>query len=235
MRVGEPLRDPMVDSFEEATYRGRIGSRDMGGGTLSLEPLETDGEITGYRQRLSALIQGVSGYELDLTFQADGNIIRSERYRLETHHRDDIVAVEEGVFPGVSSLQWGGEIEEYPHDICPLLGCAVVLRGLDFELGARRSIAIWLANTVWWEVETKVESRKEIELPCGRFDTWRVRAWPNFRPIAGILHHLIERLLPPFYLDFERDPPHRFLRFEFPSGPFPWNPRALVEAVEITR
>ncbi|MDQ1446852.1 MAG: hypothetical protein QOI20_3316, partial [Acidimicrobiaceae bacterium] len=44
---------------------------------------------------------------------------------------------------------------------------------------------------------------------------------------------VVQLLLPPFVLHFEEGPPHRFLRFSFPTGPFPWNPRGLIEATEL--
>jgi hypothetical protein len=129
-------------------------------------------------------------------------------------------------------LQWGGTLEPYPRDVTPLLGCALALRGLDFERGARRSFSLWLANTVWWEVNLRVEKLEEMELPTGSARAWRVRARPHFGQIAGRLDRIVQLLLPPFTIHFEEQPPHRFLRFSFPTGPFPWNPRGLIEATE---
>jgi hypothetical protein len=180
-----------------------------------------------------ALVKGEAAYALEFGLIRRRGQVLAEHYRLETRHADRPVAVEEGWFRDVSVLGWGGEIERYPSDVAPLLGCAVMLRGLDFERGAERSVSIWLANSVHWEVVLKVERRERTAVAAGTFDAWRVRARPSFHAIAGALDRIIGLLLPPFVLHFEAAPPHRFLRFTFPTGPFPWNPRALVEAAEL--
>jgi hypothetical protein len=84
-------------------------------------------------------------------------------------------------------------------------------------------------------VALKVERRERVALPAGTFDAWRVRARPSFHAIAGALDRIVGLLLPPFVVHFDARPPHRFLRFAFPTGPFPWNPRAVVEATELGR
>ena len=45
----------------------------------------------------------------------------------------------------------------------------------------------------------------------------------------------IHAILPPFRIHFDAEPPHRFLRFSFPTGPFPWNPRGLIEAATTSQ
>jgi hypothetical protein len=143
------------------------------------------------------------------------------------------VAREEGWFRDVSALGWGGEIERYPSDTAPLLGCALMLRGLEFERGSRRSFTLWLANTAYWEIDVRVEKRERVSVPAGSFDAWRVRVRPSFDAVSGALDRVVALLLPPFVLHFAAEPSHRFLRFEFPTGPFPWNPRAVIEALEL--
>jgi hypothetical protein len=177
--------------------------------------------------------RGELAYRLEFDALRRRGQLLADRYRLDTAHGDRPVAAEEGWFRDVSVLGWGGELERYPSDVVPLLGCAVMLRGLDFERGAERSFALWLANTVYWEVALKVERRERVTVPAGGFDAWRVRARPSFHMVAGALDRIIGMLLPPFVLHFAADAPHRFLRFEFPTGPFPWNPRGLIEATEL--
>ena len=220
--------DPGIPDGEETVYRGLIGGEEVGGGTNRIS--HTDG---GYRQDLSMEVQGDASYAAAIEFRRARGTITAESYRLDTSHRGEPVAAEEGRFRGVKVLQWGGALESYPRDVTPLLGCALALRGLDFERGARRSFALWLANTVWWEVETRVEKVEQVSLPVGSQRAWRVRARPHFGHVAGRLDRIVQLLLPPFVIHFEEGPPHRFLRFSFPTGPFPWNPRARIEATEL--
>jgi hypothetical protein len=109
----------------------------------------------------------------------------------------------------------------------------VALRGIEFAKGERRSFAVWLANTLYWQVDLHVEKRERAGVPAGDFDAWRVRVRPSFREVAGALDRVVAAFLPPFVVHFEAAAPHRFLRFSFPTGPFPWNPRGRIEAVRF--
>lgn len=231
--VEGPFRDPEIPDGEESTFRGLIAGEENGTGRLRVERVERDGRPY-YRQLLSMRILGEAEYEGELLFRRDSGHIISESYRLETLHKGERVAVEEGYFRGVKTLQWGGVLEPFPRDVAALLGCAVALRGLDFERDARRTFSLWLANTVHWEIESHMEQIEEVELPAGRFRAWRVRVRPDFTKIAGKLDALIALVLPPFTLHFEAAAPHRFLRFEFPTGPFRWNPHGVIEATELS-
>ncbi|MFL5779930.1 MAG: hypothetical protein ACJ760_01315 [Thermoleophilaceae bacterium] len=182
---------------------------------------------------LGALVREQAAYELEFEVIRRRGQLLAEHYRLETAHGERPVAVEEGWFRDVAVLGWGGAIERYPSDVAPLVGCALMLRGLDFERGAERSVSIWLANSVHWEVALKVERRERVEVPAGAFEAWRVRARPSFHAIGGALDRIVGLLLPPFIVHFDAEPPHRFLRFAFPTGPFPWNPRAVIEATGL--
>jgi hypothetical protein len=227
-----PFHDPEIPDGEETAYRGLIDGQVVGAGTNRVEHAELDGR-PAYRQLLDLTVRGEASYRGEVLFRRSSGLLTSESYRLETAHGDSPVAVEQGWFRGVRTLQWGGVLEPYPRDLAPLLGCAVALRGLDFERGSRRSFALWLTNTVHWEIEARVERREAVELPGGRLPAWRIRVRPHFGQIAGALDRIVQLVLPAFVLHFEADPPHRFLRFEFPTGPFPWNPRGLVEAIEL--
>lgn len=141
------------------------------------------------------------------------------------------MAREEGAFRDVRALGWGGTLGSYPRNVTPLLGAAVAL--LEWNRGERHSFALWLANTVWWEFDAHVERRETITLSAGTYDAWRVRARPSFGAIAGALDKLVGALLPHFTVHFAAEPPHRFLRFSFPTGPFPWNPRRRIEATAL--
>jgi hypothetical protein len=223
-----PLSDPNIADGETAVYRGSVKGEVAGEGTLRVEA-----SPDAYVQHIEMRVLDELDYTLALRFARRDGHIQAEHYALRTHHHGAPVAVEEGWFRNVRVLHWGGELISYPRDIAPLLGCAIALRGMELEKGARRTLPVWLANTAFWEVDLRVERREDVEVPAGRYSAWRVRARPSFEQIGSALDKLIGALLPPFVLHLEAAPPHRFLRFEFPTGPFRWNPRALIEAVEL--
>ena len=167
-----------------------------------------------------------------MRFAGAGNAA-AETYRLEGRDGDKPVSKEEGWFRGVRGLHWGGELQAYPSNMTPLLGSALALRGLEFVKGEKHPLAVWLANSVWWEVSVHVDKRERIDLPFGPVDAWRVTAAAQFEGIGSALNRIVQAILPPFRAHFLADPPHRFVRFSFPTGPFPWNPRGLIEATEL--
>lgn len=224
-----PFRDPGLPDGERATYRGTIDRREAGSGELRLEA-----SPDRYLQRITAELEGGYGLELEMSFARVNGTLRAEHYRLDSNDGDRPVAHEEGWFRGVRGLHWGGAIQGYPANVTPLLGCAIAMRGLEFARGERHRFALWLANTVWWEIEAHVEKRERVEVPAGSFEAWRVDVAPRFDAVGTALNRVIAALLPPFRVHFEADEPHRFLRFSFPTGPFPWNPRGLIEATELS-
>lgn len=224
-----PFRDPEIPAGETCTYRGSIHGAAAGEGTLRIE-VEPD----AYLQRLEMRLQDTLDYDLELRFARSAGSIHAEHYALRTTHDGAPVAVEEGWFRGVKALHWGGELISYPRDLAPLLGCALALRGIEFAPGRRRTFPLWLANTAFWEIDLRVERREQVDVPAGRMEAWRVRARPSFEQIGATLDRVVGALLPPFVLHFEAEAPHRFLRFEFPTGPFRWNPRGVIEATELS-
>lgn len=78
-----------------------------------------------------------------------------------------------------------------------------------------------------------MEKRETARVPAGDLEAWRVRVRPSFAQISGVLDKVVGGLLPPFVLHFEAAPPHRMVRFSFPTGPMPWNPKGLIEATEL--
>lgn len=221
--------DPGITAPEVARYRGRIGDEPAGEGTLWIEPV-----AGGIEQRIEMLVAGHARYAMRTRLSLRGGSLLAEEYRLETFSGETRIALEEGAFRDVQTLQWGGELRPYPRSVTPLLACATALRGLDFVKGERRSFAVWLANTLYWQVDLHIEKRERVELPAGSFDAWRIRVRPSFREIAGALDRIVGAILPPFVIHMEAEPPHRFLRFSFPTGPFPWNPRGRIEALEFS-
>lgn len=222
------FRDPGITAAERGTYRGRVGDEVNAEGTLAIAPV--DG---GLEQRIEGIVAGHARYAMRARFSVRSGSLLAEDYVLETFSGETRIAREEGVFRDVTTLQWGGELAPYPRSLTPLLACATALRGLEWEKGEKRSFACWLGNSVFWQVDLHVERRERITVPAGGFDAWRIRVRPSFREVAGALDRVVAAFLPPFVVHFAADEPRRFLRFTFPTGPFPWNPRGTVEAVSF--
>jgi len=220
----ERFSDPDVPDGERTDYRGTIDGKPAGSGTHSISA-----EERCYRQRLEMEILGEATVAVDIEFKRRSDEILAASYRAETGDGRKTVSIEEGRFDGVRALHFGGRLAPFPRSLTPLLGAALALRGMRFERGAKRSVAIWLAHAVWWEVELAVEKVETISVPAAQARAWRVRARPHFGNIAGPLDRLIGIILPAFVAHFAEDAPHRLLRFEFPTGPFPWDPRGLIE------
>ena len=229
MRLDPAFRDPQIPDGESTAYAGTIAGREAGTGRLAIEARD---EL--YAARLETRILGDFNQTIEMAFSRAHGVVHAESYRAESRDGERKVSVEEGWFRDVRGLHWGGELQAYPSTLTPLVGCAIALRGLDFAKGERHSFALWLANTVWWEIALHVDRRERIEIPAGRFDAWRVTAHPQFEPIGQLLNRVVQAVLPPFHLHFDAAPPHRFLRFSFPTGPFPWNPRGLIEATSLS-
>ncbi len=230
MQLDPAFSDPVIPDGEHTLFRGTISGRESGVGTLTIEAADD-----AYVARLDATILAHYNQRVEVAFRRSNGTLRAERYRAESRDGERMVSVEEGWFRDVRGLHWGGELLAYPSNITPLVGCAVALRGLDFAKGARHNVAVWLANSVWWEISLHVDRRERIELPTGPMGAWRVTAAPQFEGIGGALNRIVQAILPPFRLHFDAEPPHRFVRFSFPTGPFPWNPRGLIEATAFRK
>jgi hypothetical protein len=228
-----PFNDPDIPDGERTAYRGLIGGEEAGTGEVVVTRAAEGGNDL-YRQSLTARVAGRAELRAETTFRRRSGTLHVEGHEMQTFDGDTApVAAEQSRFRGVKVLQWGGEVEPFPRDMAPLLGCAVALRGLDFEAGARRGFSVWLASSVYWGVETKVEKRETLELPAGKLPAWRVRLRPSFEQVDKALDGLMDALMPPVVAHFEAEPSHRLLRVEFPTGPFKWNPPGAIEAVEL--
>jgi hypothetical protein len=230
--VDGAFRDPDIPDGERTAYRGVIGGETVGTGEITVHHASENGHEL-YRQELAADAPGDNAYRLEATFRRARGNIHAETYRLETRQGGDHVATEEGRFRQVKPLHWGGEARAYPRDLVPLLGCAIALRGLEFAPGEERSLSVWLANSVYWEVSAVVQKRETVSVPAGDVEAWPVRLRPSLEQVNASLDKLVGSFLPPIVTHFAAEPPHRLVRFAFPTGPFPWSPAGLVEATEL--
>jgi hypothetical protein len=228
-----PFKDPDIPDRERTAYRALVGGHEAGSGEIVVRRVK-DGRRDLYRQALQASVGGQAEWRAETTFRRRSGTIHAETHRLQAFNSEPApIAEEQSRFRGVKALQFGGDVEPYPRDLSPLPGCALALRGLEFEARAQRAFTIWLGNSLCWTVETKVEKRETLKLPVGRLAAWRVRLRPSLEQVDGALDHLVEMLIPPLVMHFQAEGPHRMLRFEFPTGPFRWNPTGLIEATEL--
>ncbi|MFF2554818.1 hypothetical protein ACFVUS_27710 [Nocardia sp. NPDC058058] len=220
------FRDPKIDNGERSEYVVTVGNDPTEFHAVSV--VEHDGD-TGYRTTLTVKLPDEFGMVVNERFDRSGGALKAISYVAESRHREALVSREEGNFDGTSHLQFGGKVEPFPAQMTSLLGGGTTFRGLDFTKGAKMVVNLWLAYSIHWPVEVKVEKRTAIDIPAGRFDAWQVKAKPSFAHINGLLDKVIHGFLPAFTLHFDAAEPHRLLRFSFPTGPLPWDPKGLVQ------
>lgn len=228
-----PFNDPGIAQAEQTSYRVLVGGEEAGTGWIGVEPVSREG-LELYEQTVRASLGENLELRAAVVFRRRSGTIHAEEYRMQMLDGGQRpVADESSRFRGVKVPQFGGEVGPHPRDLAPLLGCALALRGLDFEPGARRGFTAWIAGNVTWEVEARVEKQEAVELPVGEQSAWRVRLRPSFERVDNALDKLIDALMPPLVAHLAHEPPHRLLRFEFPTGPFRENPPGLIEATEL--
>jgi hypothetical protein len=225
-----PYRDPQIPDGERTTYRLALAADTDATEVISVVTHDGDDKYV--------LSMSVPHPDLSMTVEQvfarrDGTVTPLS-YLAEARSAGKLVSREEGYFDGTSHIQFGGKVRPYPRDMIPLLGGILALRGIDFAKGATLRFNLWLAFSVFWQLDLKVERQERITVPAGSGDAWRVKVRPSFAQINGLLDKIIGGLLPDFTVHFEAAPPHRMMRFSFPTGPFPWNPKGIVEATALT-
>ena len=224
--------DPGIPDGESCSYRGVVDGSELGSG-VGVVFHTGEGRRSGYRQELSINLEAGLRYEVAMEFMLRSGRLRAESYKIESHDGKHPLAGEESNFADVKALGFGGDVARYPHNLTPLLGCGLALRGLEFEKNHEREISVLLASSFFWEVAVKVEREESVSVPAGDFKAWRVRVRPSFERLGGTIEAALAMVLPPVTLHFECDAPHRLLMIDFPTGPFPDNPRGLIEATEL--
>jgi hypothetical protein len=224
-----PFLDPEIPNGERVAYRGIVGGEEAGTGEIVVEH-----EPDRYRQSVVARVAGQAEFRTSTVFRRRSGQMYAETHEIEAFDSSgERLSSERARFRGVKVLQWGGEMESYPRDLAPLVASSLALRGLEFVARSRRGLSVWLGATVYWQVEATVEREETVELPAGELRAWRVRLRPSFEQVDRALDSLVDALLPPVVAHLESDPPHRFLRLQFPTGPFRSNPPGVIEATEL--
>ena len=224
-----PYHDPDIADGERTVYRLALAAD-----TEATDVVSTVTHEGADTYRLSMLVPHPDlSMAVEQRFARRDGTVTPVSYLAETHSAGTLVSREEGYFDGTSHIQFGGKVLPYPRDVVPLLGGILALRGLDFARGTTMRFNVWLAFSVYWQLDLKIERRERVTVPAGTFDAWRVKIRPSFAQINGLLDRVVGGLLPDFTLHFAADDSHRLVRFSFPTGPFPWNPKGLVEATEL--
>jgi Protein of unknown function (DUF3108) len=224
-----PFNDPQIPGAERTAYRGLVGGEEAGSGSI-----EVAVEPDAYRQSVRVLVAGRAEFRSLTVFRRRAGTMHAETHEMHTLDGDGPpVATEEVRFRGPKVVHWGGELESFPRDVTSLLGAALALRGLELEKGARRSFSVWLVSGVYWQVDSRIEKKEQVSLPAGDLEAWRVRLRPSLEQVDKALDTLVDSLMPPVIAHLEAEPPHRFVRLEFPTGPFRWNPAGVIEATEL--
>lgn len=220
-----PFRDPGIADGEKSVYSVRVGEGSQGTELVSLIEHDADSYLssveTGSADSFSV--------KVEQRIRRAAGKMEIDSYKAETLFEDRLVSREEGYFAGTQHLQFGGELKPYPKGVMPLIGGLTLLRGLDFQRGAKSKLDLWLGFSICWPLEAKVEKRTRVDIAGGSFDAWQVRIRPGFSHINSLLDKVIAGFLPPFVAHFEAGGSHRLVRFSFPSGPLPWNPRGVLE------
>lgn len=226
--MSKQFRDPEIPDGEKTTYDVSISRRHVG----TVNSLVEHVDDSAYQHVLEADLSELQ-MRVEQEFLRKGGAISAATYSAESRADGRVVSAEQADFRDTRHLQFGGKVKAFPAGLSPLLGCMVALRGLEFRRGSQSTVNLWLAFSIFWPVQIKVERRESVSVPAGTFDAWMVKVRPSFAEISGVLDKVIGGLLPAFVLHFAADAPHEMLRFEFPTGPFRWNPKGLVAASSL--
>ncbi|GAA5057438.1 hypothetical protein [Nocardia callitridis] len=222
------FRDPGIPDGEKSVYAVSIADQRPTLDLVSVIGHDRD----GYRSIIEAGSgDGNFSITIEQRFERAGDRLLAASYRAETRSRATVVSREEANFLGTAHLQIGEGVAPFPTDLMPLAGGITLLRGLDLVAGAEANIAMWLAFSVHIPLDVKVEHRGVIEVPAGGIDCWQIRLRPRLSGLNNMLAKVLSGFLPPAVVHIEDAAPHRLVRFAFPTGPMPWDPRGQMELV----
>lgn len=220
------FRDPDIADGEKSVYRIRF-AEDASQSAEVVSTVQQYGD--GYVNTVDVGSEGSMRMAVEQRFVRHGGNLAAEWYKAASYDDENLVSREEGYFSGTRHIQFGGKVGPFPRGVMPLVGGLVLLRGMDFRKNAKVEHAVWLAYSVSWPLHVKVEKRMTVDVPAGTFDAWQVRIRPGFGHINGLLDKVVAGFLPPFVAHLDAGATHRLLRFSFPTGPMPWDPRGVLE------
>lgn len=105
-----------------------------------------------------------------------------------------------------------------------------VLSGQPFD-GKRRSMYLWICDRFVAKVYYESHGHHKADVPAGRIDTTEVLLYPDLNDwvkLPSIITKLSKPFLPKYHMWYEREAPHRLVRFEGPLGP-PGAPEIVIE------
>ncbi|WP_280404816.1 hypothetical protein [Nocardia brasiliensis] len=225
--MGATFRDPVIPDGEKSVYTGGVADQPP---SFEVSSVVTRAELDYHATLELRTGEGTTTVTVEQRFSRAGGWLRAADYRAETRSRDVVVSREEAHFLDTTHLQFGSGIAPFPSDVVPFLGGLTLLRGLDFYEGAELSLDLWLAFSVHWPVLARVQKQTTVEVPAGRVRCWPVYLRPGFAHVNTMLDKMIGGFLPASTAHFEVDPPHRLVRFGFPTEPAA-APRGVMELV----
>ncbi|MFC9894866.1 hypothetical protein ACFVMC_14360 [Nocardia sp. NPDC127579] len=222
------FRDPGIPDGEKCVYTVSVADEPPGLDIVSVIGHD-DADYLSIVQAGSG--DGAFAITVEQRFQRAGEHLRAASYRAETRSGGTVVSREQALFLGTTHLQIGDGIAPFPAELMPLAGGLTLLRGLELTEGAETDIALWLAFSVHIPLTARVEKRTVVEVPAGQIDCWQIRLRPRLSGLSVMIEKVLGSFLPAGVAHIEADRPHRLVRFGFPTGPRPWDPRGLMELV----
>ncbi len=109
----------------------------------------------------------------------------------------------------------------YPDDTYPIFSSITAIRGLDFKLGGRAEVFLWLAPTEIYRIFLDVDAIETISTAAGSFECYRLELKPDIRailPIGNFLASLLQPFLPEYYFWYSTEPSHPLVKFSGSLG-----------------
>ncbi|GAA5107256.1 hypothetical protein [Nocardia iowensis] len=221
------FRDPGIPDGEKSIYAVGVADQPQ---AFEVTSVVTRAQHDYYSTVELRASDGNPTITIEQRFSRVGGWLRAADYRAETRSQHTVVSREEAHFLDTTHLQFGSGVGPFPSNVVPFIGGLTLLRGLDFIEGAETSLDLWLAFSVHWPVAARVQKQTSVDVPAGRVTSWPVQLRPGFAHVNTLLDKMIGGFIPSSIAHFEAEPPHRLLRFSFPTEPGA-APRGLMELV----
>ncbi|WP_378740761.1 hypothetical protein [Nocardia brasiliensis] len=221
------FRDPGIPDGEKSIYAVGVADQPQ---AFEVTSVVTRAEHDYHSTVELRASDGNPTITIEQRFSRVGGWLRAADYLAETRSQHTVVSREEAHFLDTTHLQFGSGVGPFPSNVVPFIGGLTLLRGLDFFEGAETSLDLWLAFSVHWPVAARVQKQTSVDVPAGRVTSWPVQLRPGFAHVNTLLDKMIGGFIPSSIAHFEAEPPHRLLRFSFPTEPGA-APRGLMELV----